>query len=163
MKESAIDSLLIQFAGVKSARDIGELTGLEPGEVVRRTQEILDRVVLTNAQRRAKLIFQLDEITAEMASRYKSARDEDLARLGNTAAGAIGRVLGELRALEKDARENAVEQEEVMGRVLASMVDKALQRAVGELRVRHPEIDAGVLGGLVESHLVEIALEMDAQ
>ena len=161
MKESAIDSLLVQYAGIRSPRDIGEMTGLEPEDVVRRTQEILDRVTLTNAQRRAKLIFQLDEVTSEMASRYKTARDEDLARLGNTAAGAIGRILGELRAIEKDAKENQLEQEEATGRVLATMVDRALQRAIGELKVRHPEIDASVLGELVETHLVEVAREIE--
>ena len=163
MRESAIDSLLVQYAGIKTPNDIADMTGLTPEDVVRRTQEILDRVTLTNAQRRAKLIFQLDEITAEMSSRYKTAKDEDLARLGNTAAGAIGRILGELRALEKDARENELEQEQAMGRILASMVDKAMQRAIGELKARHPEIETDNLGKIVESHLVEIALEMDSE
>jgi hypothetical protein len=163
MKESAIDSLLIRYAGVKSANDIAEETGLEPEEVLRRTQELLDRVTLTFPQRRAKAIFQLDEITAEMAGRYKRADDENLARLGNTAAGAIGRVLGELRALEKDAKEHEEEQAAAMGRVLATLVDRAMNRAIGELKQRHPEIETGVLSEIVESHLIEIAAEMDGE
>lgn len=163
MRESAIDSLLIRYAGIKSANDIADMTGLEPEDVVRRTSEILDTVSLTFPQRRAKAIFQLDEINAEMASRYKSADDENLARLGNTAAGAIGRVLGELRAIEKDAKEHEDEQKEAMGRILANLVDKAMQRAIGELKQRHPEIETESLAKVVETHLVEIAAEMDAE
>lgn len=162
MRQTAIDSHIVKFSGVYSPAEIGEAIGFSPEEVVRRRQEIFDTVALTNGERRAKLIFQLDEITAEMHGRYRTANDENLARLGNTAAGAIGRVLGELRALEKDAREDEAAREESVGRLLASMVDRALQRAVGELRVRHPEIDSGVLGGLVEAHLVEVAREVDA-
>lgn len=162
MNESAIDSYLVQYAGVRSPRDIGEETGLSAEEVARRTQEMFDRVTLTNAQRRAKLIFQLDEVTAEMASRYKSARDEDLARLGNTAAGAVGRILGELRAMEKDAKEDQDELELATGRTLATMVDRAMNRAIGELKKRHPEIEREELGVLVETHLTEVARELDA-
>lgn len=163
MRESAIDSLLIRYAGIKSPNDIAAETGLEPEDVARRTQELLDRVTLTFPQRRAKAIFQLDEINAEMASRYKNAANEDLARLGNTAAGAIGRVLAELRAIEKDAKEHEAEQQEAMGRILANLVDKAMNRAIGELKQRYPEIETDSLGEIVETHLIEIAAEMDAE
>lgn len=163
MKESAIDSYLIQFAGVRSANDLAEETGLLPEEVVRRTQELLDRVVLTFPQRRAKAIFQLDEVVAEMASRYKGASDEDLSKLGSTAAGAVGRVLRELRDMEKDARQYEGEQQAVMERALATLVDRAMNRVIGELKVRHPEIEESVLTGLVQTNLVEVAREMDGQ
>lgn len=163
MKESAIDSLLVRYAGIKSPNDIAELTGLSPEEVAQKTQQILDRVTLTFPQRRAKAIFQLDEINAEMAGRYKNAANEDLARLGNTAAGAIGRVLGELRAIEKDAKEHEEEQQQAMGRILATLVDRAMNRAIGELKQRHPEIETDHLGEVLEAHLIEIAAEMDAE
>lgn len=162
MKQSKIDSFLVQYAGIRSAADIGEMVGYSAEEVARRTQQILDSVVLTNAQRRAKLIFQLDEISAEMTARYKTARDEDLARLGTASAGAIGKVLAELRAMEKDAREDQEEQKLSTARILASMTDKAIDRAIGELKKRHPEISREELGVLVETNLVEVAREMDA-
>lgn len=161
MKESAIDSFLVQWAGLKSANQLSEETGLEPEEVARRTQELLDKVSLTFPQRRAKAIFQLDEITAEMTARYKRASDEDLSKLGSTASQAIARVLKELRDMERDAKEHEAEQQVAMGRVLAGMVDKAMNRAIGELRARYPEIEEEHLSGLVQANLVEIAREMD--
>lgn len=161
MNESAIDSYLVQYAGVRSPRDIGEETGLSAEEVARRTQEILDRVTLTNAQRRAKLIFQLDEVTAEMASRYKTARDEDLARLGNTAAGAVGRILGELRAMEKDAKEDQDELERAYARQLVRIVEASFNRYLGKLEAKFPELDRAQMEMDFQDMIVSVAAEWD--
>jgi len=163
MRESAIDSLLVQYAGIKTPNDIADMTGLAPEDVVRRTQEILDRVTLTSHQIYAKAMFQLQEIISDQRDAVKGAAPEDVARVGNTAAGAIGRMVKLTQDLEAMANKDASEQKEVMGRVLANLVDKAMQRAIGELKQRHPEIETEQLGGILETHLIEIAAEMDSE
>lgn len=161
--ESAIDSILVKYAGIKSPEEIADETGLDAPEVARRTQEIMDRVMLSPEQLVAKNIYQLMEISNKQFERFAGAKDEDVARLGNTAAGSIGRIQLATEKLLALQQKDHTERDEAYGRALATLVDKAMQRAIGELKVRHPEIDAGQLATVVESHLVEIALEMDSE
>lgn len=161
MNESAIDSKLIRYAGIKSANEIAMETGLEPEEVARRTEEIFDRVSISPEKMAAKNIFQLQEIVAKQMERVANASNEDVARLGNTAAGAIGRLQLAVEKMLALQSKDTLERDEAYSRALAGMVDKAMQRAIGELKQRHPEIEAMELGEILETHLVEIAVEMD--
>lgn len=161
MKQSAIDGILISGAGIKTPNELAEATGYTAEEVVRRTQELLDSVQLTNSQRRAKLIFQLDEVTAEMRSRYKTANDENLARLGNTAAGAVGRVLGELRAMEKDAKDDQDELERVYARQLVRIVEASFNRYLGKLEAKFPELDRSATEMEFQEMILTVAAEWD--
>lgn len=163
MRESKIDSLLVQYAGIKTPNDISEITGLEPEDVVRRTQEIFDRMTLTNHQIYAKALFQLQEIVSQQQEALSGALPEDVARLGNTAAGAIGRMVKLVQDLEALADKDTAERDASYARSLATLVDRAMQRAIGELKQRHPEIETEALSEIVETHLVEIAAEMDAE
>lgn len=159
--ESAIDSRLVRDHGIKSYNEIALETGLEPDEVARRTEEIFDRVSISPEKMAAKNIFQLQEIVAKQMERVANAKDEDVARLGNTAAGAIGRLQAAVEKMLEMQSKNTLERDEAYSRALAGMVDKAMQRAIGELKQRHPELDAAELGEVLETHLVEIAVEMD--
>lgn len=163
MKESAIDSIIIRDSGIKSVAEIANDTGLEPEDVERRRQEIFDRIELTKHQLYMKALFQLQEIVAQQQAALKGAAPEDVARLGNTAAGAVGRSVKLVQDLEAMANKDTAERDAVYARQLVKMVDSAMNRAIGELKSRHPELDVGELSEVLEANLMEIAVEMDEE
>ena len=159
--ESAIDSILVKYAGIKSAEEIADETGLDPEDVVRRTQAIFDRVKLTVENQLAKNIHQLSQIVNSQLDNIKGAKDEDVARLGNTAAASISRLSKEVEALRVLQERNTTDRDEVYARSFATAIDRALQRSIGQLKSRYPELEESVLGELLQVNLIEIALEMD--
>jgi|SRR5690606_15498201 dGTP triphosphohydrolase len=162
MRESAIDSLLIRYAGIKSPNDIAAETGLEPEDVARRTQELLDRVTLTEEEVFAKLMFQMQEQIAKMAERVENASNEDAARLSNTLAGLAGRILkaqdDRKKALEKG--ENR-ERDAVFSRSLVMLVEMATYGLLEYVAQEYPEIEPQPLkqkfGELLANAAQEIA------
>ncbi len=163
MRESAIDSLLVQYAGIKTPNDIAEMTGLTPEDVVRRTQEILDRVTLTEEQLFAKMLFQMQEQIAEMAQRVPKAVDEDAARLSNTLAGLAGRVLKaqEDRRKALAAGQNS-ERDAAYARSLVMLVELATYGLLEYVAEQYPEIEPEQLKAKFGELLNQAALEIQA-
>lgn len=141
MKESAIDSIIIRDSGIKSVAEIANDTGLEPEDVERRRQEIFDRIELTKHETFLKAIFQFQEMVAELQSRYKVSSNEDLARVTNSAAGALGRLVKLMQDLEALASKDTTEQQAVYARQWASILEASYNQLLGRLHERHPEID----------------------
>lgn len=155
MRESAIDSLLVQYAGIKTPNDIAEMTGLTPEDVVRRTNEILGSIMLSPEQLVAKNIFQLMEIASAQFERFSRASDEDVARLGNTAAGAVGRIQGAVEkiiALQKaDYSERDAHTGHIIARAVSEAADKVIaQLSAGSLEVSKIEVEEAIITQLVE-------------
>lgn len=161
MRESAIDSLLVQYAGIKTPNDIADMTGLTPEDVVRRTQEILDRVTLTEEQLFAKMLFQMQEQIAEMAQRVPKAVDEDAARLSNTLAGLSGRVL---KAQEDRRKALATgqnsERDAAYARSLVMLVELATYGLLEYVTEQYPEIEPEPLKAKFGELLNQAALEI---
>jgi hypothetical protein len=161
MRESAIDSLLIRYAGIKSANDIADMTGLEPEDVVRRTQELLASIMLSPEQLVAKNIFQLMEIAAAQFERFASATDEDVARLGNTAAGAVGRIQGAVEKIIALQKADYTERDAHTGHLIAKAVSRAADRVMEQLGSDRLEASKLEIEEAIITQLVEIAPEVE--
>lgn len=158
--ESAIDSKLMRYAGIKSYSELARETGLDPEEVGRRTQEIFDRVMLSPEQMAAKNIYQLQEIVAQQLERVGHAKDEDVARLGNTAAGALGRINKEIDTLKGLQAKDSSERDLAMGAFIATQVEEAADRAWKKLQQREVQSLEEVQNTIL-TELQEIAIEYD--
>src|SRR5690606_5545875 len=88
-----------------------------------------------------KAIFQFQEMVAELQSRYKVSSNEDLARVTNSAAGALGRLVKLMQDLEALASKDTTEQQAVYARQWASILEASYNQLLGRLHERHPEID----------------------
>ena len=152
---TAIERQLIRYAGVKSPAEISELTGIPSEDVARRITEVLESVdILTIQQKRAKLILALEQMADEVTSRLADLSDRNLAANINASAGAMGRVLKELRESEKSAKVDVLAITQHQGRVLGEIVDIAMGHLRDELKARYgaddDEMDVLVAEGVVK-------------
>lgn len=162
MRESAIDSLLIRYKGVRSANELSEMTGLTPEDVVRRQDEILSGVLMSEDQMFAKMLFQMQEQIAEMGVRVPKAVDEDAARLSNTLAGLAGRVLKAVEDRRKLKDKDSKAAEVAQARQALAIVESSFNRYLGMLKERYPDINEKQIEGEFYDVLIEVAAEHDA-
>lgn len=158
--ESYIDSILVQNAGLKSINEIAEDTGLDPEEVARRTQAIFERVMLTPDQLAAKNVYLYQQIANVQIERFKHADDENIARLGNTAAGALGRLQNAIEKMMELQGKDTTERDIAMGHVIALSVEKAADKVYEKLQTRQIESVSEVQEAII-TELTEIAVEFD--
>lgn len=168
MNESAIDSKLIRYAGIKSPNEIARETGLEPEEVARRTEEIFDRVSISPEKMAAKNIFQLQEIVAKQMERVANASNEDVARLGNTAAGAIGRLQLAVEKMLALQNADSTEKDRAASIVFADIAEKSAYRVLGRVEERLKsleslplELEPEYIRTELREIMVEVASEYD--
>lgn len=153
MGDPHIDAMLIRWAGVKSYDEIGEMTGIAPLEVARRTKDALAAVgVLEMHERRVKLMMTLESIIAEVDTRKEDASNRDLGGLLNASRAAAATILKELREIEKSSRVDVNAITSSQGRLLGQVVDVALTHLRDELKKRYPtdddEIDELIAEGI---------------
>jgi hypothetical protein len=161
-KELPIDQKLISYYGSKTPTEIEELTGIPAAEVMKRTQEILgERDYLGEDAKVQVVISRLDAISAEIERRMPSFSDRNIAAAANAAAGSLGRVLAEMRKIREESKVDLEAITNRQARELVSIVESAMQRSIGSLKARYPEIDAAALEAELQGHIMDIAREYD--
>jgi hypothetical protein len=161
-RETPLDQRLISMYGNKTPTEIAELVGLSPIEVAKRTEEILgERDYLREDAKVQILMNRLDSLSAEIESRVPEMSDRNLSAAVNSAAGALGRVLAELRKIRTESKVDLDAVNNRAAREMVVIVEKALQRSIGSLAVRYPEIDGAELELELQGHIRDIAREYD--
>jgi hypothetical protein len=148
-KELPVDQKLISYYGSKTPAEIAEETGMTAIEVAKRTEQILgERDYLGEEAKVQVVISRLDAMSAEVERRLPGMSDRNIAAAVNSSAGALGRVLAELRKIREESRVDAEAITNRQARELVSIVEQAMQRSIGSLKARYPEIDAILRGSM---------------
>lgn len=157
------DSLISRYIGRRSIREIAEMTGMRPEEVMNRKSEIINNVdVLTVQEKRAKLLYELDELAADARERAKDTSDEFLSGMLNSSVSAMKVILVELARAEK-ANEGAVEQlNQLRVQELLRLVDSVLVSGVREIAEKY-DLDEGELTDIFQDRLIEEARALEVE
>lgn len=157
------DSLISRYIGRRSIREIAEMTGMRPEEVMNRKSEIINNVdVLTVQEKRAKLLYELDELAADARERAKDTSDEFLSGMLNSSVSAMKVILVELARAEK-ANEGAVEQlNQLRVRELLRLVDSVLVSGVREIAEKY-DLDERELTDIFQDRLIEEARALEVE
>lgn len=136
--EERVNRLIWKGLGVKSVREIANETGLEPQEVLRRRDEILNSVdVLTVQQSRQKLVVTLREIAQQVQDDYDSAPYEFKAGLMNSAIAAIKANLVELTRADKADNEKITHLNQLRIRELVELMQEIVDVSVAEVAEKY--------------------------
>lgn len=159
MKDSEIARFCASNLGRMTPAELSEATGLDPAEVVRVANEYYDQVNLTADQRYAKMLIQLEELAAEGIERAKSANNRDSS--GNITA--AKNALAQLQKMidDREKRLSAEDNTALYGRILAGIVQSSMDRAIGVLSERYPEIEAKELSEELRKQILIVAAEYD--
>lgn len=157
------DSLISRYIGRRSIREIAEMTGMRPEEVMNRKSEIINNVdVLTVQEKRAKLLYELDELAADARERAKDTSDEFLSGMLNSSVSAMKVILVELARAEK-ANEGAVEQlNQLRVQELLRLVDSVLVSGVREIAEKY-DLDERELTDIFQDRLIEEARALEVE
>lgn len=161
MRDSEIDRWLASQYGTFSIKELAEQTGVPEPDIVQRVTAYYDSIRLTQAEIRAKSVMQLQEIANESMERARNSSARDSSGNWNSSLAAVKALMKEVSDAEK--RESGDDQKELYGRVLAGIVQRAMDRAIGVLSERHPEIDATELEKELQLQVLSIASEMDSE
>lgn len=127
--------------GTKSAKQIASETGLEPEQILRLKNEMLEEVdILTVTQRRQKVLVNLETLANEAHESASTALPEFKAGLLNTAVAAQKELVRQLAVLQAEDNTKVDALNELRMRELLRLVDEAVLLSVKELAVRH-ELD----------------------
>lgn len=161
--QSRIDSVIWRNIGVLSVREIAELAGIKPEEVLRRKNELLDGVdVLTVHQKRQRLLIELDGMAREMRDRARGASDEFAAGMVNASTSNIKTYLQELGRMEKQDSGKIEALNQLRIRELLKLIDSTVARAVTEIATTH-KLEEAELMEIFQGHLVESARELESE
>jgi hypothetical protein len=161
-KELPVDQLLITAYGNKTPQQIAEETGMTPMEVAKRTAEILgERDYLGEDAKVQVVISRLDAISAEIERRMPSFSDRNIAAAANASAGALGRVLAELRKLREESRVDLDALSNKYAQTMVAIVEASFNRLLGALQERYPDADPLDLQAEFQGHILEISKEYD--
>lgn len=156
------DSVIQRWIGVKTPREIADMTGLEPFEVVRRAHQILEEVdVLTLRQQQVQFLQNLNRIARETEEAAKDADPEFKAGLYNNAISSYKEILRRLETLE--ARQDAaVDRLNAMRvRELLRLFDAVVGAGVLEIERKY-NIPAEELELIFRDKLTSQAAQLDA-
>lgn len=161
LDQDRIDTLIWRHIGVRTVREIAEIAGLRPEEVLRRKNELLDGVdVLSIEQKRQRLLIELDGMARDARDRAQGASDEFYAGTVNAASGAIKTMLAELARMQKQDSGKIEALNQLRVRELLKLVDFTVARSVREIASTH-DLDETELMEIFQGHLVEAARELE--
>lgn len=156
------DTVIKRWIGIKAPREIADMTGLEPFEVIRRAHQLLEEVdVLTLRQQQVQFMQNLNRIARETEDEAKIAPYEFKAGLYNNAISSYKEILRRLEALE--ARQDAaVDRLNAMRvRELLRLFDAVVGAGVVEI-ARKFDLDEGELEVIFRDKLGAQAAMLDA-
>lgn len=161
LDQERIDSTIWRNIGIKSVREIAELAGIKPEEVLRRKNELLDEIdVLTVREKQARILVELDGMSREMRERARNTIDEFASGMVNSAVAALKTMLQQLDRLKKQDDGEVVTLNLMRQKELMRLVDETVQRSLTEIAATH-NLDKQELLGIFQEHLVDAAREIE--
>lgn len=161
--DDRINQIIWKQAGLKSVREISELTGLKPEEVLRRKNELLEEVdVLSIQQKRQRLVIELEGMARDMRERSHGASDEYAAGMINSANGLIKTMLQEMARMEKQDTGRIEALNQLRVKELLRLVDETVARSVREIAATH-DLEETELMEVFQGHLVDAARELESE
>lgn len=158
-----LDKLLWRYIGVRSVREIAELAGVAPEVVLRRKAELLDEVdVLSIAERRQRVVVELDGMARDARERALGASDEYMSGLLNSSVSALKAMLAELARLEKQDLGAVEELNRLRVRELLSLVDEVVVESVRVISAEHG-IPESVLMEVFQERLLSVARDRELE
>lgn len=157
------DAIIMRHVGRKPVSEIAQMAGMKPEEVLRRKSDLINSIdVLTVQEKRAKIMYELDELAANARERAENAVDEFFSGMLNSSVAAMKTVLVELARSEK-ADQGAVEQLNAK-RVseLLRLMDAVVAASVREIASTH-DLDEGELLEVFQGKLLEEARAIEEQ
>lgn len=160
--QGRIDEVIWRHMGVKSTREIAEMAGVSPAEVLRRTNELIDSVdVLSIQVKRQRLLIELDGMARDARDRAKGTIDEFYSGMLNSSVAAIKTMLQELARMERQDSGKVEALNNLRVRELMRLVDSTVRMTLTEIAQEH-DLDEDELMEVFQGHLVEAAREMEA-
>lgn len=162
LDQERVDEIIWRNADIKSARQIADMVGLRPEEVLRRKKELVEEVDdLTIKAIRTRLLIDLQSIARKTQEDYDNAPFEFKAGLMNSAVASMKLVLVEMTRAEKadsskvDAL-NALRQREIL-----RLVRDSVLTTLDEIAELH-DLDRDQLQDVFQKNLVQTAHEIEA-
>ena len=156
-----VSEIIWKHIGLKSVREIAELTGLKPEEVLRRKNELLDEIdVLTVREKQARILVELDGMSREMRERARNTIDEVASGMVNSAVAALKTMLQQLDRLKKQDDGEVATLNMLRQKELLRLVNETVQRSLTEIAATH-HLDKQDLLEVFQGHLVEAAREIE--
>lgn len=156
-----VRNLIWRHMGVRSAREIAEMTGVPPETVLRVKRELLEEVdILSIQEKRQRIIIELEQMARESRERAQGMNDEFYASGVQASVAAMRLVLGELKLMEKqdNAKVETLNQKRVQE--LLSLMAAVVESGAQEISEIHG-IDEEELLGVFNRKLVEEAGKRD--
>ena len=136
--QDRIDRVIWRGIGVRSVRQISEEAGIKPEEVLRRKGELLDEIdVLSVAEKRVRIMAELDGMARDARERAARVSDEFAAGLLNSSVAAMKTVLGELSRMEKADNSKVAELNQKRVAELVSLMREVIDISVVEIAASH--------------------------
>lgn len=158
-----MDQILIRDYGRLTPEEIGEKTGIDPLEVAKRTEAALGKRDYLSEDAHMKItMLRLESMAEELESRLPNMKDKDVSAAVNSAAGALGRVLKEVREIRRDSEADAAAMEQSYGLAMTRIIERAHDRMLGALSVKYPNVDQDDLKADFQEFILEVAREYDA-
>lgn len=152
-----VRKLIWRHMGVRSAREIAELTGVPPETVLRVKRELLEEVdVLSIDEKRQRIVVELDEMARDARDRAQGMSDEFYSSSIQAATGAMKVVLAELKRIgdQDNSKIEALNQKRIQE--LVNLVNETVVAGVAEIAATHG-LNEDELLGVFNAKLIEAA------
>lgn len=159
--QTRVDNIIWRHLGVKPVREIAEMAGVKPDEVLRRKNELLEDIdVLTIAEKRSQLMVKLQEIAAQTQEDYENSPWEFKAGLMNSSIASMKMILSELSRAERadDSKVEALNQKRIQE--LVSLIKEVVDVSVREISEKY-ELDDTELFDVFNARMIEAAQRRD--
>ena len=163
--ESADDDAISRYVwrriGKESARDMAKALGVSPDEILRVKRDLAESVdALTVDVQRAKLLRSLQELADDAHERAQNVADErNYAGIVNAAAGAIDKLLKELRRSGSENEVAVQHLNDLRRREIVRLYTEVVNRSVDEL-AEDSRIDREEAYGVFNRNLQDVANSM---
>lgn len=160
--DDRIDRLIWKSIGRRSLRQVAEETGIPLEQLAFRRTELLDSVdELTVAQKRTKVLADLQEFANKARDDYDNEPDKDKgSKLLTAAIGASKTVLAEWRQMEKQDNSKIEALNSMRVRELLRLIDSTVALTLAEIAREH-DLDEAELLGIFQKHLTPAAAELE--
>lgn len=155
---SRTDDYILRYIGLKSPTEIGEKTGIEPDEVVRRGKELLSEInVLTLPEKIARVMLRLEVTAEEVYERLEGAKERNLAGLVNSMRGLYTQVLKELREVQKNAGDQYDAAMSKYAMMMSEIVGRSFERTLSELKQAYPDVPTDEIEAKFQRNLLDVS------
>lgn len=159
--QARIDKAIWENIGIKSVREIADLTGLKPEEVLRRKTDLLEGIdVLTIAEKETRILVELEGMARDMRARAANTIDEYASGMINSSVAALKTMLSQLDRLKKQDQGKIEALNALRVKELLRLVDLTTTRAVREIAATH-DLEETELMEVFQGHLVDAAREIE--